>query len=78
MPAVKLTLLIGGYAQKWHLEAKGASVAETVRNWQAHLPAALPLPHPSWRNTGWLKKNAWFEAEVVPWLRGRVGELLAQ
>ncbi|MEO0912233.1 MAG: uracil-DNA glycosylase family protein [Pseudomonadota bacterium] len=75
MPAVELLLLVGGYAQSWHLGAKG--VTATVRAWRDHAPGAVPLPHPSWRNTAWLKKNAWFEAELVPWLRGRVREVLA-
>jgi len=73
---VNLTLLIGGYAQKWHLETK-EGVTETVRNWRSHLPNAIPLPHPSWRNTGWLKKNVWFEADLLPMLRQRVAEELS-
>lgn len=73
---VPLTLLIGGHAQAWHL-GRRASVTETVRGWRACLPEVLPLPHPSWRNTGWLKKNPWFEAELVPALRRRVAEVLA-
>ncbi|MDH3668566.1 MAG: uracil-DNA glycosylase family protein [Paracoccaceae bacterium] len=76
LPGVELTLIIGQYAQKWHLGAiRGKSVTETVRNWRAQLPDRLTLPHPSWRNTAWLKKNRWFEEEVVPWLRARVAEL---
>lgn len=71
LPNVRLTLLIGGYAQKWHLGGK-ASVTDTVAAWRDHLPAALPLPHPSWRNTGWIKKHPWFEAELVPVLRDRI------
>ncbi|MEM9098135.1 MAG: uracil-DNA glycosylase family protein [Pseudomonadota bacterium] len=74
---VELTLVIGQYAQAWHLgKARGKGVSETVRNWRAHIGAGvLPLPHPSWRNTGWLKKNPWFEAEVVPWLRAAIARL---
>lgn len=74
LPDVGLVLLIGGYAQKWHLKSKG--VTETVRNWRAFGPQILPLPHPSWRNTGWIKKNPWFEAELLPVLRARVQEVL--
>lgn len=74
IPDVGLVLLIGGYAQKWHLKSKG--VTETVRNWRAFGPQILPLPHPSWRNTGWIKKNPWFEAELLPVLRARVQEVL--
>ena len=75
MPQVELTLLVGGYAQGWHLPGKKRPVTEVVRSWRDHLPGVLPLPHPSWRNTAWLKKHPWFEAEVVPWLRARVATL---
>lgn len=70
---VDLTLLVGGAAQRWYLGTR--SVTETVRGWRAHAPDLFPLPHPSWRNTGWLKKNPWFEAELLPVLRARVKEL---
>ena len=66
-----LTVLIGGYAQKYHLGVK-TGVTETVRGWRDHAPQVFPLPHPSWRNTAWLKKNPWFAAEVLPALRARV------
>lgn len=71
---VDLTLLVGGAAQRWHLKA--ANVTDTVKAWQNHAPAAFPLPHPSWRNTGWLKRNPWFGAELLPALRERVKEVL--
>ena len=78
LPDIRLTLLIGGYAQSWHLGLpRAAKVSETVANWRDHLPAALPLPHPSWRNTGWLRKNPWFETELLPILRTRVAKVLA-
>ena len=77
LPNVELTLLVGSYAQAWALGARGA-MTETVRNWRAFLPAAIVLPHPSWRNTAWLKRNPWFEAEVVPYLRHRVSGLLTE
>lgn len=70
-----LRLYIGGPAQRYHLGSR-TGVTETVANWRAHLPHALPLPHPSWRNTGWLKRNPWFEAELLPVLRTRVREVL--
>jgi len=75
---VPLTLLIGGYAQKWHLgrRARGG-VTATVAGWRALSPRIFPLPHPSWRNTGWLRRNPWFEADLVPELRARVQEVLA-
>ncbi len=75
MPQVRLTVLIGGYAQKWALDRAG-SVTDTVRNHADLSPHLLPLPHPSWRNTGWLKKNPWFETELVPKLREKVSSLL--
>ena len=75
LPAVRLTLLVGGYAQKWHLGTK-AGVTETVRNWRDQAPAVYPLPHPSWRNTAWLRKNPWFEADLLPSLRDRLKEIL--
>ena len=74
MGQVKLVLAIGGYAQAWHLGAKG--VTQTVRRWRDFGAETIPLPHPSWRNTAWLKKNPWFEAELLPVLRARVRELI--
>ncbi len=71
----RLTLLVGGHAQRWHLGAKG-SVAETVAGWRDHAPTVFPLPHPSWRNTGWLKRNGWFADDLLPALRARVQEVL--
>ncbi|WP_304191791.1 uracil-DNA glycosylase family protein [Phenylobacterium aquaticum] len=77
LPKVELTLLVGGYAQAWALgEAAKANMTETVRAWRDHLPRYLPLPHPSWRNTGWLRRNPWFEAEVTPYLRQTVRDIL--
>lgn len=72
---VPLTLLVGGYAMRWHLGSKGG-VTQTVAQWRDHAPQVFPLPHPSWRNTAWLKKNPWFEAEVLPALRARIDEVL--
>ena len=54
----------------------GLNVTETVAAWRDHAPAVFPLPHPSWRNTGWLRRNPWFEAELLPALRARVAEVL--
>lgn len=76
LPQMELTLLVGSYAQAWHLGRTGLKMTETVRHWRAHIPDFLPLPHPSWRNTGWLKRNPWFEEEIVPYLRQRVQEIL--
>jgi uracil-DNA glycosylase len=76
VPQVGLTLLVGQYAQRWHLGAgRLDSLTDTVRNWRAYGPDRLPLPHPSWRNTGWLKSNPWFAEEILPWLRAKVAQL---
>jgi uracil-DNA glycosylase len=75
LPNVELTLLVGGYAQAWAL-GRGPGLGERVRTWRVWLPDRLVLPHPSWRNTAWLKRNPWFEAEVAPYLRERVREIL--
>jgi len=77
MPQVRTTLLVGGYAQRWALGG-GRGVTETVRGWRAGFPQVLPLPHPSWRNTAWLRANPWFEAELVPALRSRVDALVGR
>lgn len=79
MPKIGLTLLVGSYAQKFYLRprGRGLTMTETVRDWRSCLPDFLPTPHPSWRTTGWLKRNPWFEAELVPDLRRRVKRLLA-
>lgn len=77
LPALRLTLVIGGYAQSWHLGTKSAAMTSTVRGFADAPLGVLPLPHPSWRNTGWLKRNPWFEAELLPVLRARVIEALA-
>ena len=73
LPDVRLTLLIGGHAQRWHLgaAAKGG-VTRTVAAWREHAPEVFPMPHPSWRNNAWLRANPWFEAEAVPALRSAV------
>ncbi|MEL7180615.1 MAG: uracil-DNA glycosylase family protein [Pseudomonadota bacterium] len=70
-----LTVLVGGYAHRWHLGKQG-SVTQTVRNWRDFAPRVFPLPHPSWRNTGWLKKNPWFATELLPDLRNAVKDTL--
>ncbi len=72
---VELTLLIGAYAQGWHLGGR-MGVTERVAGWRDHAPAVFPLPHPSWRNTAWLKRNPWFEAELLPALQARVRKVL--
>ncbi|MFT5573017.1 MAG: uracil-DNA glycosylase [Cryomorphaceae bacterium] len=74
LPNVKLTVLIGGYAQARYLSEPQPTLTETVKNFRSYLPNFLPLPHPSPRNNIWLKRNQWFEIEVLPTLR----ELIAR
>ena len=77
MTEVKLTLVIGQYAIAWHLpKTKKESLTNTAKAWRAHWPDQLPLPHPSPRNNIWLKKNDWFESDVIPSLQKRVKLLL--
>ncbi len=78
LPGVELTLLVGSYAQRWRLPGtQKQSMTETVARWREHLPDLIVLPHPSWRNTGWLRRNPWFEDEIVPYLQMRVKDMLA-
>jgi uracil-DNA glycosylase len=77
LPNIKLTIIIGQYAQEWHLdEGNKESLTDTVRAWKEYWPKAIPLPHPSPRNNIWLKKNHWFEDEVLPVLRRNVKAVL--
>jgi uracil-DNA glycosylase len=77
LPAIELILLVGRYAQAFYLGSRRKrTLAETVAAWPEYAPRYLPLPHPSPRNRLWLRRNAWFEAELVPRLRDRVARLL--
>ncbi|HBM51260.1 uracil-DNA glycosylase family protein [Marinobacter sp. UBA3607] len=73
---VELTLVIGQYAQAWHLPDSRKSVTDNVKAWREYWPGLLPMPHPSPRNIRWLKSNPWFEQEVIPRLQARIRELL--
>lgn len=82
LPRLELVLAIGLYAQRWHLGPDFAGLTETVTRWRdilgsPRMPRVLPLPHPSWRNNGWLKRHPWFEAELLPRLRDEVRRVLA-
>jgi uracil-DNA glycosylase len=72
---VDLTVLVGGYAHKYHLGVK-TGVTDTVRGWRDHAPRIFTLPHPSWRNTAWLRKHPWFEAEVLPELCAQIQRVI--
>ena len=77
MPAVKLKLLVGQYAQQYYLKDKCAStLTDTVRNFNAFLPNYLPLPHPSPRNNIWQKKNPWFKEELITVLQHHIQSIL--
>ena len=77
MPKIQLTLLFGQYAQAHYLgDIRQKNLTETVKNWKTYLPEFLPMPHPSPRNQIWLRKNEWFEKEVVPFLQGKVLEVI--
>lgn len=74
---LQLTLVIGQYAQAYHFPGSSASLTELVKDWRKHWPDTLPLPHPSPRNNLWLKRNPWFEKDLLPVLRKRVATVLA-
>lgn len=76
LPNITMTLLIGQYAQNYYLKDKPKTLTETVRNWQQWAPKYLPLPHPSPRNSIWLKRNPWFETEIIPYIRQHVHQQL--
>jgi uracil-DNA glycosylase len=76
MPALRLTVLIGQYAQKYYLETGRRSLTETVQDWQACLPEHFPLPHPSPRNIRWFRNNPWFESGVLPAFRRHIRRAL--
>ncbi len=82
MPQIELVLVIGQYAQAYHLGGdRKRTLTETVKEWQTYLdakrtPMVLPMPHPSWRNNAWIRKNPWFEAELLPVLRNKIARLV--
>ena len=82
MPQIDLILAVGSYAQAWHMPEQRRTMTETVSNWadapaRNTVPSIVPLPHPSWRNTGWLKKNLWFEDRLLPRLRTLVKDRIS-
>lgn len=74
--SLQLTLVIGRYAQAYHLPDARTSVTDTVRSWRSHWPSVVPMPHPSPRNQMWLRRNPWFGEDLLPMLRARVAEVL--
>jgi uracil-DNA glycosylase len=78
LPQFKLILAIGTYAQRYHLHGMAQKrMRDTVEAWRDYGPLVIPLPHPSWRNNSWLKKNPWFELELIPELRRRVKDAVS-
>ena len=78
LKSLQLTLVIGQFAQAYHMPGSGDSVTETVRSWREHWPSVVPLPHPSPRNNIWIRRNTWFESDLLPLLRLRVAEVLGK
>jgi len=82
MPQIELVMAIGFHAQRWHLGPDcGRNLTDTVTGWRSIVerpvrPRVFPLPHPSWRNTGWLKRHPWFGAELLPVLRQEISALV--
>jgi uracil-DNA glycosylase len=76
-PEIPFFLAVGGYAQRYHLKGRAKrTLTKTVQAWREYTPRVIPLPHPSWRNNAWLKKNPWFEKELLPYLKRRVRRVL--
>ncbi len=76
MPKIKMTLVIGQYAQAYHFSDFKGSLTDLVKSWQGYWPELVPLPHPSPRNNRWLKQNPWFESNLLPVLQDRVREII--
>ncbi|MDH3511784.1 MAG: uracil-DNA glycosylase family protein [Gammaproteobacteria bacterium] len=75
---IELTLVLGTYAQAYHLDDRQSSLTELVQSWRTYWPNVVPLPHPSPRNNRWLVRHPWFEEELLPKLRERVSKLLTR
>ncbi len=78
LPSLETTLVIGQYAQNYHLEKKYQTVTEAVNHWRNSWPKLVPLPHPSPRNNLWLKRNPWFEEKLVPVLKKRISSIISE
>ncbi len=78
LPNLELTLIIGKYAQAYHIKNSNLSLTELVKRWEIYWPTKIPLPHPSPRNNIWLKKNPWFKEIIIPKLRQRVSDIIKE
>jgi uracil-DNA glycosylase len=76
LPEIRTAILVGAYAQGFHLGDRVGTLTETVARWREFAPRFFPTPHPSWRNNGWLRRNPWFEAELLPKMRLAVARAL--
>ena len=74
---LQITLVIGQYAQAYHLPEKPASLTDAVKDWRIYWPTVVPMPHPSPRNNLWIRRNPWFETDLLPALRARLSKVLA-
>ena len=74
--SIKLTLVIGQYARRYHLKGNPGSLTDLIRGWEKFWPDIVPLPHPSPRNNRWLSKNPWFESELLPELKKRIQQII--
>jgi uracil-DNA glycosylase len=77
LPNIELTLVVGTYAVAYHIPDRRLSLTEAVRSWRTYWPALIPMPHPSPRNNLWIRRNPWFEVELLPALKERVAVVLA-
>ena len=77
IPHVRLTIVLGQHAHKWHLPKKHKTLTDNVRAWESYGESLIPLPHPSPRNNIWLKKNPWFADDLLPVLKDRVARALS-
>lgn len=75
---LEITLVLGKYAQAYHFATANTTLTALVKSWRTYWPRMVPLPHPSPRNNIWLRKNPWFERDVLPPLKQRISELLGR
>ncbi len=78
LPNIELTIVLGMYARRWHLDSDHKRLSDVVADWESFWPSQLPLPHPSPRNIRWFKQHAWFERDIIPVLQRRVRQLIDQ